>query len=408
MTTLKERARKGAAPTARTRSRPRGRTASASTAGASVNMQSFDPDKVRPWRFHNRAGSGMDDLSMDELAESIKRTGQQQPGLARSLPAGDTHAVEAIFGVRRLEACRRAGVDWRAEVRDASLSDAQCAALMHGENAWTEGVSPLENAVQWQAMLDEGVFPTQSALAAEIGCHRGTVARAVRTSRALFGEDWLARLVRPVMHEFSGRAADRLADACANEVRREEAHRRAQALSPGQVPAESLYDALFGRKYRAPAWQTVFVRRRGQGGGGGAVAARILRNEEGAWSVAVQAHEQSPSDLAELAEQVEALVQAETARGAGVRLGRKLADAFSPEDAKSAERLWLEGCLWAWARTTGLDWDRLRCAVAARHSPQTAERLAAGRRPGGRDARHEPGLSRQTAGRTPLGRAASL
>ena len=46
---------------------------------------------------------------------------------------------------------------WRAEVRDASFSDAQCAALMHGENEWTAGVSPLENAVQWKAMVDAGV-----------------------------------------------------------------------------------------------------------------------------------------------------------------------------------------------------------------------------------------------------------
>ena len=335
------------------------------TKRVAANIHSLDPDKVRPWQFHNRAGSRMDDLSIDALAESIKRNGQQQPGLARRLPAGDTHALEAIFGVRRLEACRRAGVRWQAEVRDASLSDAECAALMHGENAWTEGVSPLENAVQWQAMLDEGVFPTQSALAAEIGCHRGTVARAVRTSRALFAEDWLARLVRPVMHELSGRTAGRLADACANEARREEARRRAEYLFPGQVSAQSLYDALFGRAYQAPAWRTVFVRRRGQGGGGGAVAARILRNDEGAWSVTVQAHEQSPSDLAELAEQVETLVRAETARGAGVRLGRKVADALSPEDASRADRRWLEGCVWAWARTMGLDWDRWRCAVAA-------------------------------------------
>ena len=345
-----------------------------------ANVQSFDPKTVRPWRYHNRAGSGMDDLSIDALAESIRRNGQQQPGLARRLSDGDTHAVEVIFGVRRLEACRRAGVRWQAEVRDASLSDAECAALMHSENAWTEGVSPLENAVQWQAMLDEGVFSTQSALAAEIGCHRGTVARAVRTSRALFGEEWLARLVRPVMHEFSGRAADKLADACANEVRREAARRRAGRLSPGQVTAQSMYDALFGRSQRSSAWQTVFVRRRGKGGGGGAVAARIQRNDDGAWSVTVQAHEQTPGDLAELAEQVETLVRAETAAGAGVRLGRTLADAFSPEDASNANRQWLEGCVWAWARTMGLDWDPIRCAVAAeilRKQPKGWQRAVA-------------------------------
>ena len=121
-----------------------------------LRVEAFEPSDVRPWKFHNRSMSGLDDASISDLAESIKRTGQQQVGLARRLPAGDTHLVEAIFGVRRLEACRRAGVTWRAEVRDASFSDADRAALMHGENEWAERISPLENAVQWKAMLDAG------------------------------------------------------------------------------------------------------------------------------------------------------------------------------------------------------------------------------------------------------------
>ena len=62
--------------------------AAASTAsGPAARVESFDPVTVRPWHFHNRVGSGMDDLSIDALAESIGRIGQQQPGLARRLPA---------------------------------------------------------------------------------------------------------------------------------------------------------------------------------------------------------------------------------------------------------------------------------------------------------------------------------
>ncbi len=330
-----------------------------------ARIESLDPSTVRPWRYHNRAGSGMDEHLIAELTESILRNGQQQPGLARRLPPGDTHAAEAVYGVRRLEACRRAGIAWEAELREATLSDAECAALMHGENAFSEGVSPLENAVQWQAMLDEGVFANQSVLAAEIGCHRGTVARAVRTSRALFSEQWLARLVRPVMHEFSGRAADRLADTVASGTGINEARRRARAFSPGQVPANALHEALFGTARQAARPQTVFERRRGTGGGGGAVAARILRDDRGGWSVTVKPHEQTTADLAELAEEVEALIQAETAAAAAVRLGRKLAASLSPEDAVKAHRSWLEGCLWVWAHELGLDWDGMRCAVAA-------------------------------------------
>ena len=289
-----------------------------------VAVEAFDPLQVRPWRYHNRASSGMDEASLDDLAASIARDGQQQLGLARRLPRGDSHAVEAIFGVRRLEACRRAGELWRAEVKDAAFTDAHCATLMHGENAWSEGVSPLENAVQWKAMIDEGVFESQTALAVELGCHRNTVSRGVRTVTALFAEDWLARLVRPVMHQFTGRSAERLAQAYADGTRREAARRRADALDPGQVAADGLCDALFAERKPTVPWTTVFVRRRGRAGGG-VTMAKIERSDAGGWSITVRPHAQSPAEMAELAEQVNAIVGTETAPAAGVILGRRLA-----------------------------------------------------------------------------------
>ena len=329
-----------------------------------VHVESFDPADVRPWRYHNRVESGMDDAALDSLAASIRRDGQQQLGLARRLPDGDTHAVEAVFGVRRLEACRRAGARWRAEVRDATLSDAQCAVLMHGENEWSEGVSPLENAVQWKAMLDAGVFKNQSALAVDLGCHRGTVSRAVRTATALFGEAWLERLVYPVMHDFTGRSADRLADACADAERRGRAKRRAADLVPGAVAAGELYEALFGDRPQRGGRETVFERRRGRAGGG-AVAARIERDGAGGFFVTVRPHEQTAGERAEIAEQIESVVAAETASAAGVRLARRLVALLTPESVGNADRSWVEGCVWASARASGLDWDRWRCAAVA-------------------------------------------
>lgn len=329
-----------------------------------VHVESFEPSDVRPWRYHNRVESGMDDASLDSLAESIRRDGQQQLGLARRLPYGDTHAVEAVFGVRRLEACRRAGVRWRAEVRDATLSDAQSAALMHGENEWSEGVSPLENAVQWKAMLDAGVFKNQSALAVDLGCHRGTVSRAVRTATALFGEAWLERLVYPVMHEFTGRSADRLADACADAERRRHAEKRAADLVPGQVSAQGLYEALFGERPGRSCRETLFERRRGRAGGG-VVMARIERDGAGGFSVTVRPHEQTAGDRVELAERIESLVDTETESVAVVRMARRLVALLTPDEARNANRSWLEGCVWATARASGLDWDRWRCAAVA-------------------------------------------
>lgn len=328
-----------------------------------LHVEAFDPADVRPWRFHNRRGSGMDDESLNSLASSIARDGQQQLGLARRLPPGDTHAVEVIFGVRRLDACRRAGVPWRAQVQEASFSDSECAALMHGENEWTEGVSPLENAEQWIALLDAGVFPNQSALAAALGCHRGTVSRAVRTAKALLKEPWIERLVRPVMHEFTQRSADRLADACMDGTRRPSAKKRARALRPGAT-ANNLYKKLFDDGSEPSQRETVFVRRKGRAGGG-VVAAKIERDGEGGFSVSVRAHEQTPIELAELAEQVEALIAAETAEAADVRLGRRLAATLTAQHAKDVHPSWLEGCIWSAARASGLEWDQWRCAVAA-------------------------------------------
>ena len=328
-----------------------------------VRIEAFDPAEVRPWRFHNRRGSGMDDGSLNSLASSIVRDGQQQLGLARRLPPGDTHAVEAIFGVRRLDACRRAGVPWRAQVHEATFSDAECTALMHGENEWTEGVSPLENAEQWIALLDAGVFANQSALAAALGCHRGTVSRGVRTARALLGESWIERLVRPVMHEFTGRSADRLADACADAARCKAAKQQAGGLQAG-VSASSLYKLLFGSGAASARRETVFVRRKGRSGGG-VVAAKIERDGKGGFTVNVRAHEQTPAEQAELAEQIEALVSAETSEGADIRLGRRLAASLTARQAKTVHRSWLEGCIWAAARASGLEWSQWRCAVAA-------------------------------------------
>ena len=76
-------------------------------------------------------------------------------------------------------------------------------------------------------------------------------------------------------------------------------------------------------------------------------------------------HDQSAAELAELVEQVEAVLGAVASPAAGVRLGRRLVSSLSAEEAKSADRSWLEGCVWSAARASGLEWDRWRCAAVA-------------------------------------------
>ena len=38
---------------------------------------------------------------------------------------------------------------------------------------------------------------------------------------------------------------------------------------------------------------------------------------------------------------------------------------MTAQQAKDVERSWLEGCIWAAARASGLQWDQWRCALAA-------------------------------------------
>lgn len=140
--------------------------------------------------------------------------------------------------------------------------------------------------------------------------------------------------------------------------------RRAERLDPADVTVDGLYKLLFAEPDRPERREPVFVRWKGRAGSG-VVAARIDRDEAGNWSVNVRAHEQSPVQWVELAEQVEAVLAAETASVAGVRLGRRLAATLTPEDAKDADRAWLEGCIWSVARASGLQWDRWRCAAVA-------------------------------------------
>ena len=125
--------------------------------------------------------------------------------------------------------------------------------------------------------------------------------------------------------------------------------------------ALDLYDTPFAPRGDGARWETVYMRRKR----GGMVAARIQRGDAGAWAVSVRPHEQTPAEAAELAEQVEALLAEQMSRASGVRLGRRLAGALTADEARESQRDWLEGCVWAMARGSGLDWDRIRCAVVA-------------------------------------------
>ena len=231
-----------AAPTARL-----GADAERRGATRRLAIEAFAPHEVRLWRYANRVTSAMDSESLEALAKSLRREGQMSPGLARRLPADSEHKVEVVFGRRRLEACRLAGLQWRARVLPEETGDAHCAAAMHAENDHTAGVGPMEDARIWARYLADGVFARQEDLARALGVSQSYVSRYLRASSVLECE-WLRPVVEPVIGDLGLRAALRLADALEDDAARRRGKRIAEALvaQGAVVPAKALQARVFG------------------------------------------------------------------------------------------------------------------------------------------------------------------
>lgn len=107
-----------------------------------------------------RTSTGLDNASLAELAEDIKRRGVDTPILLRPLPgarvADTTRNVkyEIVAGERRLRASLMAGVPTiPARVRD--LNDVQALEVQLAENLHREDLSPLEEAKGIRRLMDE-------------------------------------------------------------------------------------------------------------------------------------------------------------------------------------------------------------------------------------------------------------
>jgi len=129
-------------------------------------------DQLVPSRHQPRQAMG--EKALEELAESIRRTGVLQPILVRALG----EKLEIVVGHRRWEAAKRAGL--RAVpvvVRDLDESELLPLALV--ENLQREDLNPLEVAEAFHRLAQESGW-TQEELAQAVGKDRATVANYLR------------------------------------------------------------------------------------------------------------------------------------------------------------------------------------------------------------------------------------
>lgn len=132
----------------------------------------LDPREVRPNPHQPR--TVFNEEALEELAESIRRDGLQEPIIVRKV--GDSY--ELVSGERRVRASVMADIDVVPAVcRD--VSDADMLRLGLIENIQREDLNPMECARAYQQLMDEFNW-TQEALSQQVGKKRATVANMLR------------------------------------------------------------------------------------------------------------------------------------------------------------------------------------------------------------------------------------
>jgi ParB family chromosome partitioning protein len=136
-------------------------------------LRELNVNQLKPGKYQPRVQ--MDEMSLGELAASIKSQGVMQPILARQLPDG---AHEIIAGERRWRAAQLAGLT-HVPVLVRSVEDNAALAMALIENIQREDLNPLEEAIGIQRLIDEFGMTHQTAADA-VGRSRSAASNLLR------------------------------------------------------------------------------------------------------------------------------------------------------------------------------------------------------------------------------------
>lgn len=103
---------------------------------------------------------------LDELALSISKR-QDTPAIAY---LDETGAICLVDGHRRLEACRIASKEsLRVEIQQKPVSNKDLYLASRRANVERKDQTPLDDAIAWRILLEEGVYKTQLEIATDLG-----------------------------------------------------------------------------------------------------------------------------------------------------------------------------------------------------------------------------------------------
>lgn len=183
--------------------------------GVALPCLHIDPSQIRVGRFFNRLPQSFDEsknADFAELLDDVKRTGGNLvSGLVRPYKDESNSNIkyELVFGERRLKACIKAGVPFKAEIAD--ITESEFIHLHSTENRFRPHLSIVESALQFKSWLNqrrgEAVEEvTVAKLAEEIGYSRTHYFRL--QSIGLIDEDVLFNI--PGVEKLTTRDTDKL------------------------------------------------------------------------------------------------------------------------------------------------------------------------------------------------------
>ncbi len=144
-----------------------------STSKQNEVLRDLKVEQLKPGKYQPR--SHMDEVSLNELAASIKVQGVMQPILARELPLD---GYEIIAGERRWRAAQLAGLT-QVPVIVRKVPDNAALAMALIENIQREDLNPLEEAIGIQRLIDEFQM-THQAAADAVGRSRSAASNLLR------------------------------------------------------------------------------------------------------------------------------------------------------------------------------------------------------------------------------------
>ena len=118
----------------------------------------------------------MDKEQLDELAMSIEKEGLLQPILIT--PHDDNYII--LAGHRRVEAHKILGKEYIKAVIIDDVAHERLAIIPIIENLQRDDMNPIENAIAFKRLLNEGVIKTQAELAEKIAVSKQWISKMLR------------------------------------------------------------------------------------------------------------------------------------------------------------------------------------------------------------------------------------